>query len=251
MKFNKQSIPVCRDALCALYQESRKKIERAQIQLKAGKNAPLPDMRGRHNNRPHKIQDDVVDCIVEHVEMFPAEESHYSRNKNAHKKCLSPLLNVTKMHELYLRNIAEYNLADHLKVKLSFYRKVFDTKFNLSFGQPKSDTCSICDSGVANSAEHKERWENAFEVQKIDRQIPTTDKSICYMTMDLQKTMPLPKLSTSKAFYLRQMWLYIFGIHCVTDAGHKSYFFNWTEDVAKRGSNEEASLKPKPKRKSY
>ncbi|XP_030755399.1 uncharacterized protein LOC115881846 [Sitophilus oryzae] len=61
------------------------------------------------------------------------------------------------------------------------------------------------------------------------------------LTMDLQQTIPLPKLSTSKAFYLRQMWFYNFGIHCVTPDGQKPFFFNWTEDVANRGSLEVAS----------
>lgn len=125
-------------------------------------------------------------------------------------------------------------------VKVSFYRHIFETKFNLSFGHPKSDTCTVCDAGE-NSLEHRENWEFAFHSQKVDRQIPSVDRRTCYVTLDLQQTMPLPKLSTSKAFYLRQMWLYNVGIHCVKQSGHKSYFFTWTEDIANRGSNEIAS----------
>lgn len=37
------------------------------------------------------------------------------------------------------------------------------------------------------------------------------------------------------------MWFYNFGIHCVTPDGQKPFFFNWTEDVANRGSLEVAS----------
>lgn len=59
--------------------------------------------------------------------------------------------------------------------------------------------------------------------------------------MDLQQTMPLPRIITSKAFYLRQLWFYNLGIHSVSTSGESGYFFTWTEDVAGRGSQEVTS----------
>ncbi|KAK4879164.1 hypothetical protein RN001_007310 [Aquatica leii] len=50
--------------------------------------------------------------------------------------------------------------------------------------------------------------------------------------------MPLPRLSTSKAFYLRQMWFYNLGIHITTKEVDKTVFCTWTEDQACRGSSE-------------
>lgn len=240
MTHNKQIVAVCKDAFCSLYQIGRKKVEKIQSSLKLGQSVPSPDKQGHHRNRPHKISNEVINCIVHHIKQFPAENSHYSRNKNANKKYLSPLLNVNKLHELYKEQCRAQNLDDKYIVKVSFYRHIFETKFNYSFGYPKSDTCSVCDAGE-NSLEHKENWKFAYESQKIDRQLPSHSKKICYITMDLQQTMPLPKLSTSKAFYLRQMWLYNFGIHCIKNSGPKSYFFTWTENIANRGSNEVAS----------
>lgn len=238
--YNQKTEIICRDALCSLYQFNRKKIEIIQRKLKKGECAPTPDKRGQHTNRPHKIPEDVVDAITNHIQQFPADESHYSRNKNCHKKYLSPLLNVCQMHKLYIEDCKSKNLEDKFVVKLSSYNKIFCTKFNLSFGTPRSDTCSICDSGQ-NTEEHTESFKMAFEMQKLDRQKPVLNKKTCYITMDLQQTMPLPKLSTNKAFYLRQMWYYNFGVHCVTSSESVPYFFNWTEDMANKGSVEIAS----------
>ncbi|VVC93849.1 unnamed protein product [Leptidea sinapis] len=61
---------------------------------KDGLSAPKADWRGRHQNRPHKMDDDVTQRIKAHISSFSAEQSHYSRNKNMYKLYLSPLLNI-------------------------------------------------------------------------------------------------------------------------------------------------------------
>ena len=53
--------------------------------------------------------------------------------------------------------------------------------------------------------------------------------------------MPLPKLSTSVAFYLRQAWLYNLGIHYINGSEQKPLFFLWTEDQGHRGCEEVCS----------
>lgn len=169
--------------LCSLPDRS-KKVRNIQSQLKSGQAVPSPCCQGKHTNRPHKISEEVIGFIVDHITMFPSEQSHYSRNKNENKKYLSPLLNVTKMYELYLGKCNEQGLDEKYSVKLSMYRHVFETKFNLSFGHPKSDTCSVCDSGEGTT-EHKINSTVAFECQKADRQKPLLDNNTCYVTMDL------------------------------------------------------------------
>ncbi|GBL66029.1 hypothetical protein AVEN_182583-1 [Araneus ventricosus] len=75
-------------------------------------------------------------------------------------------------------------------------------------------------------------------MQKFDRELPKQKSEVAYLTVDSKETMPLPKLSASKAFYLRQIWFYNFGVHIVTESPVVAHFFTWTEDVASRGSNE-------------
>lgn len=76
----------------------------------------------------------------------------------------------------------------------------------LSFADPRSDTCSTCGSGKGDE-EHKQNYEAAFSLQRVDGQYAKSSNRISYLTMDLQQTLPFPKLTTSKAFYLRQMCL--------------------------------------------
>lgn len=228
---------VCKEAFVSLYQISNKKVEIVRSKMNDNSTAPPPDCRGKHTTRPHKIDDDVKQFVMNHINKFPVEESHYSRHKNPHKKYLSPQLNQTKMHELYLEECESHNLPDRFKVKNKYYSNIFNTEFNLSFGQPKSDTCNICDAGESNE-EHTENISKAFEAMKYDKEVAKTLKDLVFITMDLQQTMPLPKITAGKAFYLRQMWFYNFGMHIITSKFEKGCFCSWTEDIANRGSSE-------------
>lgn len=241
VKFAGVTKQVCKLGLCRLYQISRKKIDLIIKSIKSGISAPNPDCRGKHQNRPHKMDEDVVNCVKAHISSFPAEQSHYSRSKNMHKLYLSPLLNVTKMHSLYLEMCKKENLTEKYKIKKTTYNKIFVTEFNLSFGYPKSDTCATCDAGDSNEV-HKENYYAAVEAMQADRKKPKPADGVLYITVDLQQTMPLPKLTTSKAFYLRQLWFYNFGIHVIDGTSkEKAVCCTWTEDIADRGSSEVAS----------
>lgn len=231
---------VCKEALSALYQIGRKKVDIIQSRLKSGFSAPPLDRRGKHFNRPHKVDQEVKDFAMTHIKRFPVEESHYSRNRNPHKKYLSPLLNLSKMYELYLAECDQQKLADKFKIKKCTYSKIFVTEFNLSFGNPKSDTCTTCDAGEVNE-EHLENYTAGTNALKADREKAKVTNNIVFITIDMQQTMPLPKITTSKAFYLRQMWFYNFGIHIISKNTEKACFCTWTEDMANRGSVETCS----------
>lgn len=104
--------------------------------------APTPDKRGRHNSRPHKLSEDVKQYIKDHINSFPAELSHYSRNINPHKRYLSPTINMSKMYYLSKERCTENNKPASYFVKYCTYAKIFSTEFNLSLGTPRSDTCA-------------------------------------------------------------------------------------------------------------
>lgn len=68
------------------------------------------------------------------------------------------------------------------------------------------------------------------------RKLAKSEAGLHAITFDLQQAMPIPKLSTGPAFYLRKIWGYNFGIHCLND--EQGFCFFWDESVAGRGSEE-------------
>ena len=113
------------------------------------------DGRGKHTNRPHRLTEEVKQMVRQHISSFPAQKSHYSRKKNPGKKYLAEELNVSRMYTFFLEeNQPEYlsyirQLEDCRQKQILYsgrvvkpmlversYRKIFDTEFNLGFGQP-------------------------------------------------------------------------------------------------------------------
>jgi len=160
-------VSVCRTVFAKLHAISESKLRFIGEQLSSGYTAPKSCTRGKHNNRRNRCPDDVVAKVMLHIRMFPTEESHYSKTCNPNRKCLSSELTIAKMYDLckswcqdnYTRAGSERTVVD-----------VFNSRFNLRVGTPKSDTCSLCDA-VANSVnDHKLRARSAFMSMK-DRQM--------------------------------------------------------------------------------
>lgn len=82
------------------------------------------------------------------------------------------------MHLMYLDKSKEQKPYDKYLVKLPLYRRIFETKFNLSSRPPNNDTSSACNSEQCY-AEHKENYTIASEYHKSDWQKPLTDTNIC------------------------------------------------------------------------
>jgi len=229
---------ICRKAFERLHQITNSKLEHIGKSITGGLSAPKPSSRGKHTNRPHRCSEEDRQNVVEHISMFPAEESHYSRHSNANRKYLSSELNIAKMYRLYGVWCDERGKK---KVSGRLYRDIFTTEFNLGFGVPRSDTCSICDKGSEDVVQHKLQADEAFAAMNKDRKYASHNDGFLYLTFDLQKTLPLPKLSTSVSFYLRQLWLYDLGIHVLSKKESRAIFNLWTEDEAGRGCEEVGS----------
>lgn len=231
---------ICKRAFMKIFQISGRKVQVIQEKHISGQILPKIDMRGKHNNRPNKISPEVKDYIMRHIKSFPAEASHYSRNENPNKLYLSPLLNIREMYRLYIKKCDEESMESIYHVKECTYRNIFCTEYNLSFGVPRSDVCSRCENenDEVDIQNHKVSAKEAYDLMKDDRAVCKSEEGKLYCTIDIQQTMPLPKMPVGEAFYLRQIWLYNLGIHLASKDKNHAVMCTWTEDVAKKGSFE-------------
>ena len=57
------------------------------------------------------------------------------------------------------------------------------------------------------------------------------------MIIDMQQLLPLPRISTSVAYYLCKLWFYNFRIHIVCNevASGCKYMFSWLESEGRKG----------------
>ncbi|CAB3252754.1 unnamed protein product [Arctia plantaginis] len=78
--------------------------------------------------------------IHNYISTLQCIESHYCRkSKSAEGKYLPSELSLSKLFKMY--KVSEH--VDPL-VKLSYFRHVFNTSYNIGFGTPKTDVCSTC-----------------------------------------------------------------------------------------------------------
>ena len=233
-----EELHVCKIAFCKMHQINRGKVDFIKTQIKQGYSAPRVPQTGKCSSK-NKVPDSMKDDVRDHIRQFPVESSHYSRNKNPNRRYLSAELSINKMYQLY---IIWCNDGQKHHVSLGMYRHIFTNEFNYGFGTPKSDTCSVCDNPDSiNVSEHKDKANEAYEEMKRDKEKSQANSDMNFITFDLQKTLPLPKLATSIAFYLRQVWFYNMGIHLTTGSRDEVYFNCWTENQAGRGPNEVGS----------
>lgn len=238
---------VCKQFFLKTLDESNKRVRNVIVKKKTG--VPLRDQRGR-KEPANKIPNPRIEIIREHIRNFPRYHSHYSREKAPNMRYLNPYLNLSKMYDLYTTFCQEVKNIE--PEKESFYRKIFQTEFKLSFHRPQTDTCVTCDrlqikivngtNEEKKTAEtekelHLRKAEAAKDAKKEYSQ--ANDKDTICICFDLQKMMPTPNVKNSKAYYLRQLWTYNLDIHDLkTKTGH---MYMWHEGQAGRGCQEIAS----------
>lgn len=202
------------------------------------------DNRGKKSARKANRSD--IEFLKLFIRKFPAHKSHYCLS--THTRFLDPSLNIKKLYKIYCSNC---DTDRRNKLSEWHFRKIFNTKFNLSFHKPKVDTCKKCDIleikiknslGRSNVKCQEEKiahlnlvTENREELKQSIRCAVNTS----IFTFDLQRTLPLPYLSTSEAYYKRKLWFYNL---CIYDELKKQAFnYVWHEGIASRGAQEVGS----------
>ena len=245
-----QPTEVCLPMFCATFGISRKKarVISERKRLSGSSNIIPKDKRGRHGQQP-KIAEVDLDNIRDHIKMFPAYESHYSREKSA-KKYLNSHLSIEHMYRLYEEHCEAKNIPPQ---KSHLYRKIFVEEFNLSFHPPASDTCEKCDAFKASlidatneqkvqieqarSAHHAEA-ELAYSLKRNDKIESSTSQHVVTASFDLQKVLQCSFIQTGIAFYKRQLAVYNSTVYETHNNKSRSICYMWDQTIAGRGSQE-------------
>ncbi|GFR85027.1 vitamin B12-dependent ribonucleotide reductase [Elysia marginata] len=140
-------VPVCVKALISIFCIGEKCLRRIQ-EHKQKTGFPATDMLDKHYNRPHKLSEDQINKVVEHIKSFKGRQSHYSQKKSR-RIYLPKSLNLTKMYCLFKEQ------RPYATISYEPYRSMFNTKFYISFGYPRVDTCFKCDDFAAKTGHHE------------------------------------------------------------------------------------------------
>ncbi|GFO32007.1 vitamin B12-dependent ribonucleotide reductase [Plakobranchus ocellatus] len=254
-------IQVCFKAFQSLFGITHRRIATVKTAL-SETGSPPKDGRGKHNNRLHALSQAEKDLVRQHISSFKGRTSHYSREKSR-KLYLPETLSVTKMYSFFTE--AHANAAD--RITYESYRKIFNGDFNISFGYPRSDSCSKCDElitkidflqvqleGQPENQElqkqkgqalterelHQRKAENFYQRKRAAKVKDRQNVNCLSVAFDFQNELYCPNKTTNDVYYRRQLSLHSFNIHQLgSDTVHN---FVYDETVGKKGADEVTSM---------
>ncbi|KAJ8926657.1 hypothetical protein NQ314_020959 [Rhamnusium bicolor] len=244
-----EHVQVCRKTFSDIFALSHKRVEVLVEKKKMGATT-YTDQRGKET-KVKKYLPELHQQVRDHIQSFPREENHYSRDKSI-KEFLSPDLNLNRMFLAYKKE------NPNSVVTYKYYSLVFKKDFsNLTFGRPRSDTCSKCDLyqnkiksiPLTNPERKQEAQKLELHHRKVEKarstmnthieSSQTIDSEDNTISIDLEQVLFIPTLTHSDMFYSRQLSCFNFVVHLYdTD---DAFMCIWDESITGRGGNEIAS----------
>jgi len=83
----------------------------------------------------------------------------------------------------------------------------------LKVGIDSAQTDDERDKLQAELAAHREKAAQVYQSLRLDSENSKDDVDSIVLTFDLQQNLPVPTLTHGAMFYMRQLWVYNFGIH--------------------------------------
>lgn len=246
-KIDGTEIKVCRDSFLGILNVKKDRILRLLKKFKESGQLP---QETRGGDRVKDKNTEKKNTIKAFIESLKCTESHYCRSDSPYRIYLPCDLNIKKLFQMY-NNQAPQNL----KVKECFFRNYFNKHYNVGFGTPQTDLCSMClqykekikksrdpttiRSLVTNYKVHKLQAKSFFNFLKEN------DPSVVIFSFDCQKNLQIPKLPDQQAYFSMQVNFYNFGVVIGNSKASLSAenvrCYVWTELERPKGSNEIAS----------
>lgn len=187
------------------------------------------------------------EAVENFIKSFTPLESHYCRGKERNRVYLAPDLSIKKMYSMY-----NDQALPGYSVTVSYFRKVFNTSFNIGFGAIRQDVCSTClqlteNIKVEKDTTKKQELMTKKRIHKLRakaffNQIKEEKEGLLTISFDCQKNLPMPKIPDQATYYSRQIYLYNFtvvvGSSLSTLKKDNVFAYVWTEDIAAKSSNE-------------
>lgn len=242
----KQEVPVCQQAFLKVLHITKHRLTYVMKSFLRTGEAPSEKRGG--DRKTAKFEGKQA-AVQKFINTFNSIESHYCRS-SSRRRYLPSDLSIEKMCKMY-----NSQCSPEERVKPSYFRMIFNTKYNLSFTTPRTDVCSLCielaekikrctdeeekKNLVVEKKIHKLRANAFFELLKEARD------DLITLSFDCQKNLVLPKVPDQSAYYSRQMYLHNFTIVQGTSQSKLTkqnvFSYYWTENEFGKGSNEVSS----------
>ena len=182
--------------------------------------------------------------VMKFINSLSCLESHYCREKSQ-RLYISAELNIRKLWRLYSFN------PENVPVNQSYFRTIFNTKYNIGFGSPRTDVCSTCLSLAERIKREKdpnlktnlliEKRIHILKYKAFYKTLQDKDDNLLILSYDCQKNIPLPKVPDQSTYYSRQIYVQNFTIvrgHSKSKLDQESVTsYCWTENQFRRDSD--------------
>lgn len=217
VKNQHKQIRVCKSAFLKILNVGKDRVTGIlQRSFKNGGSIAKENRGGNHKIAQYAEKRRRVEQFIESLE---AAEPHYCRSKSSIRVYLPPELNIVKLWKIYQEQVQD---TTSLKVKQSFFRGIFNRKYNVEFGSPLKDTCSRCFEltrkiETASISQEKVTYMTQKRIHTLKAKafyglLKVEPEHTISLSFDCQKNNPLPKLPDQAAYFSRQFNMYNFTV---------------------------------------
>lgn len=246
-RVNGEVVKVCKKAFFSILKISEFRVKRVcKRHLKTG---AIPKENRGGDTKTAKFMSRRL-SVIAFIQTFHLIDMHYCRSVIKHRQYLPGELNINKMARMY--NDQE---RDNLRVKPSYFRKIFNTNFNIGFKSPATDLCSTCISlteQIKYCKNEKSKKQliakkriHLLRAKAFFHSLKTVVRRTKTLSYDCQKNQLLPKVEDQAAYRSRQIYQNNFGIVEGTSKSKLTtdnvFLYQWTENIRPKGANEIAS----------